>query len=584
MKIPYMLLSTVLAVNSIQSAYPIDCKGCQSLKGLSPFWAQEYMGGDLAKALVAEHSRNSRPIVAVWDEGGTNESTFAEHGVKVENLIAGSGKQAISNPTSILEFRFSDSNPLTWVDQVLGKSSNAPSLVNLSAALSDDLALGLNALSERGSLIVLAAGNDFPAVHAFIPSYLLLKQKILVGSLSPFGLVSGFSEESSLVTILAPSDFYLTSALNPEKEGKFAGFNGTSGASPLVTGAIANVLTLLPGLNYESVLKLIQKTVIPTLANKQTSAKNGAGLINAYFMARVAERIAAECESSSSSVKCAANKIENDESYEFPNNPSLESLLDYTICTKLVSLELRISLRKEALLHPKESAVWERLSCAVRAEHLDIEADYYHQLALLTSVPYSKTVLEIRLQNLYVHASTSQYKVINHSQKISVLRALIQLGSRGVELANQKLLSSNPEERMIAIDVLTALGEQSLPALRMGLGDADPEVRALALSDAVQVGAASLPLLESIYQTESNVDFKVSLVQIACTFGNASIPFLMTVTRDPNFMVRYYLVRGILSLGGSARPMLEILANDSDPSIRRIASEQLIKLAGLQAR
>ena len=66
---------------------------------------------------------------------------------------------------------------------------------------------------------------------------------IVVGSLDPSGFASKFSQSHQHVTVLAPSDSFIT-ALGVD--GKFSKFGGTSGAAPLVSGAIADLRSILP--------------------------------------------------------------------------------------------------------------------------------------------------------------------------------------------------------------------------------------------------------------------------------------------------------------------------------------------------
>lgn len=112
---------------------------------------------------------------------------------------------------------------------------------------------------------------------------------IVVGSISPSGLTSWFSNEGPGVTIAAPSDSYIRS----DRSGDHANFGGTSGAQPLVCGAIGNLISLLPGLTAEEARKILEETAIPTQNSREVPRRNGVGMLNAYGAFRVAQRLQA---------------------------------------------------------------------------------------------------------------------------------------------------------------------------------------------------------------------------------------------------------------------------------------------------
>ena len=91
--------------------------------------------------------------------------------------------------------------------------------------------------STSNTVVVVSSGNDFP----FKLNDIKVKASksynvVLAGSFSPKGFVSEFSQSGSEVHILAPSDYWITSA---GKSGEYRKFGGTSGAAPLITGSLA---------------------------------------------------------------------------------------------------------------------------------------------------------------------------------------------------------------------------------------------------------------------------------------------------------------------------------------------------------
>jgi subtilisin family serine protease len=103
-----------------------------------------------------------------------------------------------------------------------------------SQILSDKIA----SLNEHGILFVVAAGNSGSNLDRFpeYPAAFKHAHQITVGSVSPLGGMSNFSNYSlSLVHIFAPG-FEIMSALPNNKTGSAS---GTSMATPFVAGALA---------------------------------------------------------------------------------------------------------------------------------------------------------------------------------------------------------------------------------------------------------------------------------------------------------------------------------------------------------
>ena len=133
------------------------------------------------------------------------------------------------------------------------------------------------------TIFVTSAGNRAPdPVEAGKRE--LAEQLIIVGSADPTGYISSFSQTGCAETIRACSDGYIQS-VSP-KSSEFFNFGGTSGAAPLVSGALADALSILPDLSLDHAKLLLQKTA---LANSYGDA---AGLLNYYKLLRVAHRLA----------------------------------------------------------------------------------------------------------------------------------------------------------------------------------------------------------------------------------------------------------------------------------------------------
>ena len=244
---------------------------------LSDFWAQEMIGADLLREEIKKNSPLKRKsFIAVLDsekpifENEKENPDYKPHAPFVKNLISHEGPQAVLpelNQEQLLfvqadkssDYVFEDSNE----QKILAAAS--PSFINISmewAKHNEVVYKKFKSLSPP-SVVVTSTGNKFPSP--------IERQKrkaskdfdaVLVGSLSPSGFVSEFSQSSEEVHILAPSDEYITSFY----EGDLATFRGTSGATALVTGSLAGFEWLS---DYHptaaEVKRLLEKTAIPTV-------------------------------------------------------------------------------------------------------------------------------------------------------------------------------------------------------------------------------------------------------------------------------------------------------------------------------
>lgn len=130
------------------------------------------------------------------------------------------------------------------------------------------------------TLVVASAGNGFPDPIESGKRELFDKL-ILVGSTKPSGCVTSYSPNNDKVTICAPSD---SRVLQTSDEDGAIAFGGTSGATPLVTGALADVLSFLPTMTVSEAKRILQETAI--------IGRDGTAILNYYKLIRVAIRLA----------------------------------------------------------------------------------------------------------------------------------------------------------------------------------------------------------------------------------------------------------------------------------------------------
>ena len=319
-------------------------------KFYTEFWPHEAIGTVEVREFLQELSNQGYPLsasdVAVIDMGfpydasGTKLSQAAEsflnlkegyqlkkgraanrddakigrHGMQVASIIAGKSPvgTSINARISYLEDSIYDLEEINIPSSgVVNFSWSRPPTSEFDRKLSNALRLDLipdsldipeaelDRLLGGDAIIVQAAGNEFPDSDAYwkvkagievINNSDLVdfgSRVIKVGSVAPDGFVSSFSKTGKDVVVLAPSDNSIIS-YDGKKQ---LNFGGTSGAAPLVTAALADVLSILPELKRSEARELLQRTAIKTSIN-EVSDMNGAGVLNHYKLVRVAKRLA----------------------------------------------------------------------------------------------------------------------------------------------------------------------------------------------------------------------------------------------------------------------------------------------------
>lgn len=113
-------------------------------------------------------------------------------------------------------------------------------------------------LRNIGIATIVSSGNDGATTGLSKPA--CLSNVISVGSTyDTFDVISGFSNRSSMLSLLAPG-FNITSSV---PGGGFATASGTSMAAPHVAGAWALMKHLVPGASVATILSVLQGTGVP---------------------------------------------------------------------------------------------------------------------------------------------------------------------------------------------------------------------------------------------------------------------------------------------------------------------------------
>ena len=257
------------------------------------------------------------------------------------------------------------------------------------------------------SILVVGAGNGYDT--PLLPYTAKASRDfnaIIVGSLTPDGRRSRFSQQGEEVHIMAPADYPQTSV---NRAGDLKSFGGTSGATPLVTGSLAGFEWLS---GYHPTSKeakiLLEKTAIPTRYSKDNPRTNGVGMVNAYKLGMVGKRLKKICGQNKS---CIKGKIYYDPSiYSFPEDSSLPEALDQAfpecrsdacidsgssegLCKDTEALFKR--LRKAVLLNPSNGELWRYLACIYKSSGLDENAEgaieFYTNSVFPDGVAHCKT-------------------------------------------------------------------------------------------------------------------------------------------------------------------------------------------------
>ncbi|MDE0118966.1 MAG: S8 family serine peptidase [Bdellovibrionales bacterium] len=269
-------------------------------------------------------------------------------------------------------------------------SENMPNYINVSMTWGGPSHMGAlpgyKAISPPALIVTVAGNNAINRPHLDPHKVKGSKEfgAIIVGSIDFRGDRSSFSQQGEEVTIMAPSNRELTSA---DKNGNYKRFSGTSGAAPLVTGALGG-FTLLSGYQptaAEAKL-LLKKTAIPIRTNNEKPQKNGPGMLNAYKLGMVGKKLRQEC---GTDIACFKRLIGQDSTYEFPEEEGVMETVKraFPECSttenqcrersnscedKSAAFE---TLRKALFLNPSsDKEKWRYLSCIYSSSGLGYNA------------------------------------------------------------------------------------------------------------------------------------------------------------------------------------------------------------------
>ena len=217
--------------------------------------------------------------VAILDSGVTAHTAFASgrvrsidigqgitgtldsdgHGTAVASLVGGTapGATGVAPASSLLSIRVTNtdgvSDLFTLAQGIITAVDNGAQVVNISLGSYQQSSVLTNAITyayERGAVITAAAGNDqaaqltWPAADSRVVS---------VGAVDALGQQVSFSNSGENLSTTAPG-LGLSTAWTGNQ---IVSFDGTSGSSPLMAGAIAAVMSQVPGITAQQAAALL---------------------------------------------------------------------------------------------------------------------------------------------------------------------------------------------------------------------------------------------------------------------------------------------------------------------------------------
>jgi serine protease len=146
----------------------------------------------------------------------------------------------------------------------------------------------INAVNQAGAMVVVAAGNANASASGMTPAN--CAGVVVVAASTRSGDRAPYSNYGPLVTLAAPGgdsaaavvSTVNSSATAPSPTGdSYAGYRGTSMATPHVAAAISLMLSANPGLSRSEALEILRNTVTPFPAGSGCIDRCGAGILNA---------------------------------------------------------------------------------------------------------------------------------------------------------------------------------------------------------------------------------------------------------------------------------------------------------------
>jgi hypothetical protein len=410
-------------VNETNCSVIFNAKLNSAPSNISSLWAQEQTGSYNVRNYIQEKQLVVDPNIVSIVDG------FQHHEELVKNLIYSNQSTAIF-PGQAARSYFSDSSEdavtlsehSRMIGGVLGKNLVSP-VTNSSTHWALGMKDQFKKLHDKGSVIVTIAGNfggewdGGKGICSVAQDQIDASKEygaILVGSRSVLGGVSEYSDDDRELSILAPSTHEILSLsqlptyrseLNPKTgffetvstpsppDGHFIKFGGTSAAAPQVSGAIGAFILIG---NYQPTSEEAKKLLTTTALRNGMATGNqfGIGTLNAFKIAKVAERIKEKCRALKNYSLCFSNELKISSNYEFKGITVQHSDLSNAFpdctgeknpkvspnCSEMKNVLERI--QESSFLDPENIENWKLLSCIYKSNGYKKNSDYYEMMKI----------------------------------------------------------------------------------------------------------------------------------------------------------------------------------------------------------
>lgn len=428
----------VLAFAELEDRKPLDVEG----EKLTPFWAQEYIGADLVKEEMRQRPGLVKVPISVYDSGfekahikltreievdtasgGMGEIGYGGHGTSVASLLNWPGMVSASEVVDFVQLRRVSPDIFYYSAlQEIKTMSVRPWVISNSMGWETaEVTRYAQQADKMGIIWVMAAGNSHPLK---IEDHERLAPVISVGSYSPRGLQTIYSQESDQLDILAPGDDYQAAI---DGMGANSLFGATSGATPLVTATIANVKSLLPSLGRSDVEFLLKKTALPSFHSLYLP-DNKTGLLNSYKAWKVAERLLDLCGQDDQ--VCLQRHLRLPRTYVFEASRLVDRVEAVCDGKDVLNRHEMNSLRRQYFLSPQITRYAGLLSCAYRNEGYGVNADNYDSMVLIQTSPAAmqakvRRQAVLAVQKNYVNSgSLRDVQILDDSFRKALILAL----------------------------------------------------------------------------------------------------------------------------------------------------------------
>jgi subtilisin family serine protease len=236
----------------------------------------------------ANHPDLKEAVEEALNFTGASDDDESGHGTHVMGIIAGrgcepSGMRGVSN-AKILSIKALDPYDPTQYYRALGEAADRAKIINLSLGGPEDIAetLIIQSALARGVIIVAAMGNEYefgnpqtyPAAIGGV---------IAVGAVSQSGTRAEFSNCGPYIHLVAPGvNIVSTIPMNGghlfKGASNYGTSDGTSMATPFVTGAIALIKAQNPELTPSEIIAVLRAKLLSTESG--SSEEYGIGLLD----------------------------------------------------------------------------------------------------------------------------------------------------------------------------------------------------------------------------------------------------------------------------------------------------------------